>query len=321
MPAPPSRSALAPSPSPAAAPATARVAPAPSPSPAAAGEGRGEGRHAPPSAPAPAPPPAFARAATRRPIPPPLAPGEFLGPYRVLEQIGQGGMGAVYKAVQTSLDRVVALKVLPPAFAADSDFVRRFDREAKALAGLNHPNIVAVYDLGRARDLYYFAMEHVDGTSLRARLARRDLDAATTLRLLPALCDALAYAHGEGVIHRDIKPENILIDRRGRVKIADFGLARIAGCDAPTDAGITRTGVVMGTLDYMAPEQRLGTRDVDQRADIYALGVVLYEMLTGELPYGRWEPPSRRSGADPRLDAVIERMLERDPSRRFASMS
>ncbi|MBI3270670.1 MAG: protein kinase [Planctomycetes bacterium] len=250
--------------------------------------------------------------------PQPFAAGGTLGPYRILEMIGRGGMGMVYKAVQISLERVVALKILPPAFALDTEFVRRFDREAKTLANLNHPNIVSIYDLGRSSGFYYFAMEFVDGESLRALLRRRALDPAAVLRLALPLCDALAYAHAEGVVHRDVKPENILVDRRGRVKVADFGLARLTAPRTGMEA-MTRTGVVMGTFDYMAPEQREETRKVDHRADIYALGVVLYEALTGELPVGRWLPPSLKAGTDVRVDALLERMLERDPDRRPAN--
>ncbi|MBI3269541.1 MAG: protein kinase [Planctomycetes bacterium] len=246
----------------------------------------------------------------------PLDPGMLVGPYRVLEFIGRGGMGAVYKALQPNLDRVVALKVLPYSLARDPDFVTRFNREAKTLANLNHPNIVAIYDMGHDAGVYYFVMEYVDGVTLRHVLRERKLSGLEALKIVPQLCDALEYAHVEGVIHRDIKPENILVDRKGRIRIADFGLARIVKGDQAVDP-VTRTNMIMGTLEYMAPEQRESAKTVDHRADIYSLGVVLYEMLTGELPVGRWDPPSRRSKVDLRVDDVVARSLERDPARRY----
>ncbi len=238
----------------------------------------------------------------------------------ILELIGVGGMGAVYKARQLKLDRLVALKILPEEWGRDPAFAERFGREARALARLNHPHIVHVHDFGEAAGHFFLLMEYVDGVNLRQLLLTGPLQPQLALQVVPQICDALQYAHEEGVVHRDIKPENILLDKRGRVRIADFGLAKLVG---PAHVSFTLTGThqVMGTLDYMAPEQRLRPQEVDHRADIYSLGVLLYEMLTGELPLGRFEPPSRRAGVDGRLDEVVFRALERDPQRRYQHAS
>lgn len=238
----------------------------------------------------------------------------------ILELIGAGGMGAVYKARQPGLDRVVAVKILPPEVGADPSFAQRFMREAQALARLGHQHIVSVYDFGVAGGLYYFIMEYVDGANLRHLIKTRGLKAAEALAIVPQICEALQFAHDEGVVHRDIKPENILLDKRGRVKIADFGLARLLGSAAP-EVSLTGTNQVLGTLHYMAPEQIQGLRTVDHRADIYSLGVVFYEMLTGELPLGRFAPPSQKVEVDVRLDEVVLRSLESEPQRRYQQVS
>jgi serine/threonine protein kinase len=261
----------------------------------------------------------------------------------ILELLGRGGMGAVYKARQKQLDRIVAIKVLPPEVGADPAFAERFTREARALARLSHPNIVAVYDFGRtfsrhsptvsepakgagsanvdAHDsLFYFVMEYVDGVNLRQAIRSGGMSPKEALAIVPQICDALQFAHEEGVVHRDIKPENILVDKRGRVKIADFGLAKLLG-QAPGDVALTATQQVMGTLRYMAPEQIEGTKAVDHRADIYSLGVVFYELLTGELPIGRFAPPSKRVEIDVRLDEVVLRALEKQPEQRYQHAS
>ncbi len=234
----------------------------------------------------------------------------------ILELLGQGGMGAVYKARQRKLDRLVAVKILPPDWGKDPAFAERFDREAKALARLTHPHIVTVHDFGESDGLFYLVMEYVDGANLRHILQQGRLEPAEALAVIPQICDALQYAHEEGVVHRDIKPENILLDSKGRVKLADFGLAKLL--NRPR-AVFTLTGSrqVMGTLDYMAPEQRSHPQAVDHRADIYSLGVVFYEMLTGELPLGRFAPPSHKAGVDRRLDGIVFRALEREPERRY----
>jgi tRNA A-37 threonylcarbamoyl transferase component Bud32 len=238
----------------------------------------------------------------------------------ILKFLGQGGMGAVYKARQPKLDRLVAVKVLPPEWGKDPAFAERFAREAKALARLNHPHIVAVHDFGESDGLFYLIMEYVDGANLRHVMNEGRLAPGEALAIIPQICEALEYAHEEGIVHRDIKPENILLDSKGRVKIADFGLAKLLG---RSRASFTLTGThqVMGTLDYMAPEQRQSPQEVDHRADIYSLGVVFYEMLTGELPLGRFAPPSQSAGVDARLDEVVYRALEREPQRRYQRAS
>ena len=270
----------------------------------------------------------------------------------ILELIGKGGMGAVYKARQKELDRLVALKILPPGIGRDAAFAERFAREARALAKLNHPGIVTLYEFGQVHSsaapvaaatekwagetpalLYYFLMEFVDGVNLRQLLHAGRIAPREALAIVPQICDALQFAHDQGIVHRDIKPENILLDRRGRVKVADFGLAKLVGNDgraelplgqadqqvSPTD--LTAAGKVMGTPNYMAPEQREHPNEVDNRADIYALGVVFYQMLTGELPGKYLEPPSSKVQIDVRLDEVVLRALEKKPELRYQQVS
>lgn len=234
----------------------------------------------------------------------------------ILELIGTGGMGAVYKARQPELNRWVALKVLAPKGKDDPSFAERFAREARALAHLSHPNIVAVHDFGHREDLYFFVMEYVDGTNLRQVMRAGTLSPKEALAIVPQICTALQFAHDEGVVHRDIKPENILLDAKGRVKIADYGLAKMLGREQ-VNVTLTQEGHVMGTPHYMAPEQVEHPKDVDHRADIYSLGVVFYEMLTGELPLGKFAPPSRKVQVDVRLDEVVLKTLEKEPLRRY----
>jgi serine/threonine protein kinase len=245
----------------------------------------------------------------------------------LLGLLGQGGMGAVYQARQKKLDRFVALKIIRPESADDPAFAERFMREARTLARLSHPSIVAVHDFGEveadsesAQPLYYFVMEYVDGASLRQLIASGELSPEQALTIVPQICEALQYAHDEGVVHRDIKPENILVDLKGRVRIADFGLAKLAARSSE-DFTLTATHQVMGTPRYMAPEQMTGSRHVDHRADIYSLGVVLYEMLTGEVPMGQFSPPSQKAAVDIRLDEVVMRALAQEPDRRFQQAS
>ena len=268
--------------------------------------------------------PAASRSGFVAPSPEELA--EHFPQFEIVELLGKGGMGAVYKARQPKLDRYVALKILPPEVGKDPAFAERFAREARALAKLNHSSIVAVYEFGEADGLYYFVMEYVDGANLRQTMAAGGLTPPEALAIVPQICDALQFAHDEGVVHRDIKPENILIDKRGRVKIADFGLAKLLGADAEdsrVEKPFTLTGTheVMGTPHYIAPEQMQGSSAVDHRADIYSLGVVFYEMLTGELPIGRFEPPSKKVQIDVRLDDVVLRSLESTPERRYQQAS
>jgi serine/threonine protein kinase len=263
----------------------------------------------------------------------PLSPAE-LAPYfpqlEILELIGRGGMGAVYQARQKALDRLVAVKILPPGIGADPAFAERFAREAKALAKLNHPNIVTLHEFGQADGLFYFIMEFVDGLNLRQLLHASRIAPREALAIVPQICDALQYAHDHGIVHRDIKPENILLDRQGRVKVADFGLAKlvqareevpVGAASATLSAELTEAGKVMGTPQYMAPEQTANPTEVDHRADIYSLGVVFYQMLTGELPKGEFAPPSQRVAIDVRLDQVVLRALEQKPELRYQQIS
>jgi predicted Ser/Thr protein kinase len=246
----------------------------------------------------------------------------------VLELIGRGGMGAVYKARQHHLERIVAVKVLPPEIGTDATFASRFAREAQAMARLNHPNIVAIHDFGRTGSICFFVMEYVDGANLRQLLANGPLAPAVALPLVMQICDALQYAHSQGIVHRDIKPDNIMITRDGQVKIADFGLAKLllgqaAGDPALEQKLLLATGKAFGTPRYMAPEQFSAPRTVDHRADIYSLGIVIYQMLTGELPHEpEFIPLSQKNREiDPALDPILQRALEREPARRYQSMS
>lgn len=238
--------------------------------------------------------------------------------YEVSQLIGRGGMAAVFRARQRKLDREVALKVLPRALAADPAFAERFHREARALAKLNHPNIVTVHDFGEQGGWFYLLMELVDGINLRQAMRTNRFSPEQALEIVPKICDALHYAHGEGVLHRDIKPENILMDAKGRVKIADFGIAKL-GQQAGEDVTLTMSGARLGTVAYMAPEQIEHPSDVDHRADIYSLGVVFYELLTGELPIGRFAAPSQKSPVNTHVDDVVFRTLEKERERRYQS--
>ncbi|GMW00899.1 MAG: hypothetical protein AMXMBFR84_20360 [Candidatus Hydrogenedentota bacterium] len=256
---------------------------------------------------------------------------QSFGGLELLEFVGQGGMGAVYRARQKALDRIVALKILPPGVGEDHGFADRFAREAKALARLNHPGIVTLYEFGQTDGLYYFLMEFVDGVNVRQLLDAGRIAPREALAIVPQICDALQYAHDQGIVHRDIKPENILLDRLGRVKVADFGLAKLVGPGENAIAadsgsvhemdGLTDAGVRMGTPRYMAPEQWESPANVDRRTDIYALGVVLYQMLTGEFPDAPITPPSQRVRVDVRLDQVVLKALEESPDRRYQEVS
>jgi serine/threonine protein kinase len=233
----------------------------------------------------------------------------------IIELIGRGGMGAVYRARQKSLERMVALKILPPEVGHNVDFTERFAREAQAMARLHHPHIVTIFDFGQRDGVFFFFMEYVDGCSLRQLMEGGKFTPPEALAIVPQICEALQYAHNKGVVHRDIKPDNILMDRDGEVKIADFGLAKLVGLGAARSTG----EAVMGTPKYMAPEQISHPDEVDHRADIYALGVMFYQMLTGEYPGEVCIPPSRMVQVDVRLDEIVLRALERTPQLRFQS--
>jgi serine/threonine protein kinase len=256
------------------------------------------------------------------PAPPPL-PADIAAKFpqlEIIECLGRGGMGVVYKARQPLLDRLIALKILAPEREKDPQFAERFTREAQALAKLNHPNIVTVYDFGESGGLFYLLMEYVDGVNLRQMIEGKKLASEQALAIVPRICEALQYAHEQGIVHRDIKPENVLLDKQGRVKIADFGIAKLLGVEDGRSA-FTKGRQVIGTPFYMAPEQVEHPLEVDHRADIYSLGVVFYEMLTGELPLGRFALPSEKVRIDVRLDEVVLHALEKDPQRRYQQAS
>ena len=256
---------------------------------------------------------------TTRPRTPPPTSAELaaaLPQFDISGLIGQGGMGAVYKAREKKLDRFVALKILRRETVQDPEFEERFVREARAQALLSHPNILAIYDFGETEDFFYIVSEYIDGVDLRQLMKMDRLSPVEALRLVPQICDALQFAHDRGVVHRDIKPENILIDQDGNVRIADFGLAKMLGGH---DVTLTRTEQALGTPHYMAPEQMMGAGKIDHRADIYALGVVIYEMLTGELPIGHFAMPSQKVGTRKELDEVVMRALAQAVEDRYQS--
>jgi beta-lactam-binding protein with PASTA domain/predicted Ser/Thr protein kinase len=249
------------------------------------------------------------------------------GRYRVVKRLGSGGMADVYCAEDSQLGRRVALKVLHNRFAEDREFVERFRREASSAAGLQHPNIIAIFDRGEWDGTYYIAMEYVEGRTLKEIIREKGAappEAAIDITL--QILRAARYAHKRGLVHRDIKPHNVLIDHDGRVRVADFGIARAVTSD------VTETGAIMGTAQYIAPEQAQG-HPVDARSDLYSIGVVLYELLTGRVPFDAEtpvtvalmqvnEPPippmELKPDLPPALDAIVMRALEKDPARRFA---
>ena len=260
----------------------------------------------------------------RPPSPPPsagehesLPVGSLLGPYRLEVVIGRGGMGTVYRALHLELKRSVAIKVLPPELARDPVLVDRFRREARALARLDHGGVVRIHDLGSHGPHHYLVMEEVEGPNLRGLMQEGGLAPARALWIAAAVCDALQYAHAQHLVHRDIKPENILVTTEGIPKLVDFGLARVLRGETEL-MQLTRTDMLMGTFSYMAPEQQRSA-DVDHRADLYSVGVVLYEMLTGDLPVGSFSPPSSKASVSPEVDALVMRSLSPAPDERQQS--
>jgi len=261
----------------------------------------------------------------------PLAVGTRLGPYEVLGLIGAGGMGEVYKARDSRLDRDVAIKVLPAELSADSDRRARFEREARALAALNHPNILTIYEINADDGLHYIAMEHVDGGTLADLLRSGCLEPDRALQIAAQTADALTAAHAASIVHRDLKPSNIMMTAGDRVKIVDFGLAKLVG-GAPADETadlLTQRGAIVGTTPYMSPEQAAG-HSVDGRSDLFSLGIILYEMLTGRRPFAAGtaagtmaailrDTPAPIPGLAQDVARALGRCLEKDPSERFQS--
>jgi len=251
----------------------------------------------------------------------------MLPQYETSAMIGRGGMGAVYKGRQPKLDRDVAIKLLPESLSDDTDernFVARFEQEAKAMAKLDHPAIISVYDFGETSEgQLYFVMEFVEGMDIQQYLSHHGgrLPQEDALAITAHVLDALQYAHSHGIVHRDIKPANILLNREGRVKVADFGLAKKLSTDDATPA-LTKSNMMVGTPDFVAPESLDGKRLPDHRADLYAIGVMLYQLLTGKLPRGQFKSPSELVPTlDPRLDSIVETSLQTDPDDRYSSAS
>ena len=266
----------------------------------------------------------------------PAAPGTRLGPYEIIRPLGAGGMGEVYEARDTRLDRAVAIKVLPPALAQDASARARFDREARSIAALNHPNICALHDIGDADGHGFLVMERLEGETMQARLERGPLDLEQVVEYGIAIADALDAAHGRGLIHRDLKPANVFITTRGIVKILDFGLAKsVRDSDSDmtraVEESLTVTGTALGTVAYMSPEQLRG-ETLDVRTDLFSFGLVLYEMATGQRAFagstiavvahgilGEQPAPPRthRAGLPPRLEQAIMKALEKDRTQRW----
>jgi serine/threonine protein kinase len=262
------------------------------------------------------------------PIDPELLVGKTLGNYQIVEEVGRGGMGIVYKALQISLNREVALKVLPKQYSTDPEFVNRFRREAKAAASLNHQNIVQIYEIGHHGGVQYFVMEYIEGTNLKSLVEREaPLPLPQTIDIIWDVCNALDFAHKRNVVHRDIKPHNIMISRSGEIKVFDFGIAKAAD-----SSGLTTTGTSIGTPQYMSPEQARGEKEIDGRADLYSLGVVFYEMLVGKVPFDGStavgtmyrhvnetpEPPSKHNPNVPDdIDRIVNRMLHKEKQKRY----
>src|SRR5580704_10882730 len=267
-----------------------------------------------------------------------LTPAAKLGPYEIKSQIGAGGMGEVYRARDARLNRDVALKILPESFARDADRLRRFEQETKAVAALNHPNIVAIYDVGEYNGSPYLVSELLEGESLRAVINHGPIPPRKVVEYAVQVANGLAAAHAKGIVHRDLKPENLFVGRDGRVKILDFGLAKLGTkgdpeLEATMTSSHTAAGVVMGTASYMSPEQVRGEA-VDARTDMFAFGAVLYEMLAGKRAFQRDTPPETMTAilredvpeiselqppVPPALDRIVRRCLEKNPEQRFQS--
>jgi len=245
-----------------------------------------------------------------------------VGHYKVVEKVGQGGMALVYRGIQPSLNRPVAIKILPRHFADSAELVGRFDREASIASQLSHPSIVQVIDRGKQDDILYIVMEFVEGHSLATLIGNRELTVPKIVAYATHICDALDYAHSKGVIHRDLKPTNILIDSNSdRAKVADFGIAQIE-TTVPGISTLTMDQASLGTMNYMSPEQRTDAHNVDYRSDIFSFGVLLYEMLTGKLPIGHFKLPSQENRLVPvGFDAIVKKCLQANPEERYQNAS
>jgi tRNA A-37 threonylcarbamoyl transferase component Bud32 len=260
-----------------------------------------------------------------------IQPGQMLGLYRIISQIGRGGMATVYKAYQASIDRYVAIKVLPSQLAESKEFATRFHQEARIIASLEHPHILPVFDYGESDGMTYFVMRYLDAGTLKDRMVEgRPLPLNEIDKLFTQLADALSYAHSRGIVHRDLKPANALIDSRGNVFLTDFGIAKLLESASPR---LTQTDAIMGTPAYISPEQAQA-QPVDQRSDIYSLGIILYEMVTGSVPFVAETPlavlfkhisdplplpSSVKPDIPPAIEQVILKALAKDPEDRFAS--
>lgn len=255
-------------------------------------------------------------------VPPTVAELQELFPkLEILSFVGHGGMGTYYKARHPKLDRLAALKILPVNPDIDAELIENFKKEAKAMARLNHTNIIGIYEFMETQSTLYLVMEFVEGDIFERLINSRSFDLGEILAIVSQICSALQFAHRNGVIHRDLRPGNTLLARNGLVKIGDFGLARLMG-EELFRRKMTETNLAMGTMDYVAPEQLDAEQVVDHRADIYSLGMMIYKLLTRILPHGSFVEPSKLvPNLDPRMDALVIRCLQRNPANRYQNIS